>query len=110
MGTKKTTLQGQPKARPFDEVSPEVQALVMKAAKKREAFVWAQVKGLLQAEKKLTRTQVRDYRAMMLGFFQRAAVLIFDTRAEGAADWDTWLRFVQQAATEAGLKLDGVEV
>jgi transcription initiation factor TFIID subunit TAF12 len=110
MGTKKTTLQGQPKARPFDEVSPKAQALVMKAAKNREAAVWSQIKGLLQSEKKMTRAQVRECRAMMLSYFQRAAVLIFDTRAEGAADWDTWLRFVRQAATEAGLKLDGVEV
>ena len=103
MATKKTTLQGQPKARPFDEASPEVQALVMKAAKKREAFVWAQIKGLLQAEKKMTRAQVRECRDIMLGYFQRAAVLIFDTRAEAPADWDTWLRFVHQAATEAGV-------
>jgi hypothetical protein len=116
MATKKTTApKAQAKAcpapspRPFDEVSPEVQALVMKAAKKREAAIWSQIKGRLLEEKKMTRAQVRECRAVMLGYFQRAAVLIFDTRAEGPADWDTWLDFVRQAAIEAGARFDQVE-
>ena len=116
MATKKTTApKAQAKAcpqtspRPFAETGPKTQALVMKAAKKREAAIWLAIKDLLQSEKKMTRAQVRECRGMMLGYFQRAAVLIFDTRAEGPADWDTWLGFVRQAATEAGVRFDQVE-
>lgn len=116
MTTKKTTLpQGQPMACPllspipFDKESPEIRALVMKAAKTREAACWSQIKDRLLEEKKMTTAQVREFRAMMLGYFQRAAVRIFSTRAEGASGWDTWIKFVHQAAIEDGVSFDQVE-
>lgn len=90
--------------RPFSEVSPEIQKLVLKSAKIREAFIWKEVLEPRFIRDGVTKADLKATRLSMRKCFERAAVMIFDERAEGQNTWDTWLHYMRLAQVELGFR------
>ena len=87
----------------FDQVAPSIQALVLKAAKKREAAGWKAIKDKVATETGMSLGEVRATRKALRSTYERAAVMIFNARAEGAHTWETWVHYMRLARAEEGL-------
>ena len=81
--------------------SPSIHALLMKAAHRREAFVWRTVIKPSDLGKGMTLANVRRTRKFMRTYLEEAALRIWHSDdGERAGDWNTWLDHMRAAMIE----------
>jgi hypothetical protein len=92
----------------FEEPSPSIHALLMKAAKNREAYLWRKVIKPSDLGKGMSLAKVRNTRKFMRSYLEKTALRIWHSDAgERAGEWDTWLSHMRAAMIEDHPELRG---
>ena len=87
--------------------SPAIHTLLMRAAHRREAYLWRRVVAISPERRSMSLADVRRSRKYMRHMLEQAALRIWHTEELGS-DWNVWLKHACAAAREENpnLKLD----